>query len=184
MSKIFCINLTYKSPYEDFENLNGFYPDGKTNINYSLLAMRNLLLDNVNTINQLLEVSENISDIIPIGYGMIEVKINMPDVLQKLVNTNVLTESIIGVGSEELGADEIRFSDDEETNQDRLGRINNLTNQNDIPVDFDESYTDSDSESDGLIDDENSKKSIINKLNDIINNIDLDDIIIDINKNE
>ncbi|XWV26017.1 hypothetical protein QJ857_gp1063 [Tupanvirus soda lake] len=170
MSEVSCINFTYKSPHQDIESVMGFNSDGSVNIKYTLISLRNLLSHNINILNKLIEKSENITNIIPIGYGVVGINIDSPTITQYLLDENILTKMSENMEDEvEIG--EFNFSDDEETNQDRLNIVNNLTNHNDTNNIFDNdlSESDSDSESDDIIDDEKNTKSILSKYIGIIN---------------
>jgi hypothetical protein len=177
MSELFCINFTYKSPHEDTESVMGFNPDGSVNIKYTLMALRDMLVHNVNIMNKLIEKYDVITDIIPIGYGVVGISTNYPSVVQTLVDNNILTKNPDDLEDEETIMNELNFLDDEETNQDRLNFINNLTNQNDATDatdifgnnDNNKSGSDSGSESDDIIRDDKNTKSILNKYIDIIN---------------
>jgi hypothetical protein len=176
MSEITCINLTYKSPEEDIGNSIGFNPDGSVNVKYTLLSLRELLTQNLSVINKLIEKTDNISDIIPIAYGMVGIKINSPTVLKNLLDNNILIEHV--ENTEEPIIDELNFSEEEETNQERLNMINNLTNQNDSQIIFNkdiESDTDTDSETDDILDDGPNTKSILDKYIGVINDQDSDE---------
>ncbi|XWV24776.1 hypothetical protein QJ856_gp1007 [Tupanvirus deep ocean] len=170
MSEVSCINFTYKSPHQDVESVMGFNSDGSVNIKYTLISLRNLLHHNINLINKLIEKSENITNIIPIGYGVVGVNVNSPTLTQDLIDENVLTK-LSETMEDEVEIGEFNFSDEEETNQDRLNVVNNLTNHNDTNNIFNNDLTDSDtdSETDDIIDDEKNTKSILSKYIGIIN---------------
>lgn len=169
MAEISCINLTYKSPHEDVENLIGFNPDGTVNVKYTLLSMKELMLQNLNVITKLLEKTDNITDIIPIGYGIVEVKINSINVLKNLMDAKIVINPPNIAETDEINVDELHFSDDDETNQARLDLINNLVNQNDSQSIFNKG-SDSESDDDEIIGDEKNTKLILDKYNNFINN--------------
>ena len=170
MSELFCINFTYRSPHEDTETVMGFNSDGTVNVKYTLMALRDMLVHNTNIINKLIEKHDIITDIVPIGYGYVGVSTNYPSIAQTLVELNVLAKKIDDLENEEAGIDEFNFSDDEETNQERLNSVNNLINQNDTNCIFNnnDSETNSKSESDDIIDDEHNTNSILSKYINII----------------
>jgi len=166
------MNLTYKSPNEDIENCTGMNPDGSVNAKFTLLSMRELLTKNIAVVNKLLENVENITDIIPVGYGLVETKINSQTILKNLIENGTLIKPPEYTDMNEFQIDDLEFSDGEETNQDRLNMVNNLVNQQDTQSDFGrnlDSDSDSDTESDDLIDDKKNTQSILDKYNRIIN---------------
>ena len=181
MFLLLCINFTYKSPNEDMALVMGFNPDGTVNVKYTLMALRDLLIENTNKINKLIEKHYAITDILPIEYGNIEIITNSPDIVQSLVDEQILTTKLDSSDNEDSDFDGSNFSDDDETNQERLHLINNLVNQNEINSIFNqneiesESDTDSESESDEIIDDDDNKHSIITKYKKMISENDLDD---------
>ena len=174
MTEIFAIKFTYKSPCEDVDACCGFNSDGSINVKYTLATLREMLLQNVSIIDKLLEKSENITTINPIGYGVVQATVNSDPVLRTLLDDNVLHNAPENADNENEYnnyLNEFHFSDDEETNQDRLNMVNNMTNQNDSQTIFNkdsDSDSDSGSESD-IIDDENNTKSILDKYNNILN---------------
>ena len=168
------INLTYKSPEEDIGNSIGLNPDGSINVKYTLQTIRELLSHNLNTINKLIEKADNITNIIPIGYGLVGINIDSPVILENLLENNIITKhpEIL----EEPTIDELIFSEDEETNQERLNMINNLISQDDSQNILDnKNNSDSDSEADDILDDETNTKSILNKYIHIMSSQDSDD---------
>lgn len=168
MAELLYINFTYKSPCEDIENMMGFNPDGSININYTLVSLRDMLSHNIELINKLLENTNNITNIDPIGYGIVQIDIRSPS-SENLINDNVLVKNI--QLEEEVNIDTLTLSDEEETNNDRLSMVNNLINQNNSGIILNknlESNSESDDESsDNIIDDNENMKSIINKYNGI-----------------
>lgn len=167
MSDLPFINFTYKSPHEDIENLLGFNVDGSVNVKYTLTMLRNLLLHNVDIVNKLLKNIDHISDIQSIGYGIISAKITSSDILQNLVDENILRENIKELNDSEININEINFIDDTETNNHRLELINNLINDNDFQDEI-SNHSESDSESSDIICDNDSKRYIIKKYTDLI----------------
>lgn len=170
MTELICINLTYKSPHEDVENCMGLNSDGTVNSKFTLLSLKNLLTHNLDTINKLLEKSENITNIIPIGYDIVEIKINSPNVLKNLMDDNIVIKRDNINDTDEINPGDIYFSD-EETNEERLNMINNLVNQSETQSIFNkntDSETEFDSDNDDIIEDEKNSKSILNKYVNII----------------
>jgi hypothetical protein len=96
------INLTYKTPHEDVESFTKYQNDGKVDVKYILTSMCDLLTSNVDKLNKLLENVDNIEDIVPIGYGIIQIKMGkngkyvandmdaMKDIIIKLMDDKVL----------------------------------------------------------------------------------------------
>jgi hypothetical protein len=160
------INFTYKSPHEDVESVMGHNPDGSVNIKYTLLALRDLLTHNLNIVNKLLEKNDDIFDINPIGYGIVSIDANTIT-KESLLNANILIKQPNVLENEEI-LDDIYISDEEETNQNRLGIINNLVNLNDTHA-SNINTTDSDTDSDDIIDDKINTRSIVDKYLNIIN---------------
>lgn len=164
------INLSYKSPYEDIEQLMGFNPNGTTNVKFTLLALHNHLMENISVVNKLLENVENITDILPLGFNIIEIKINSQIVLKKLLENGCLTQKDINIESEETIDNNLSFSDDDkETNNDRLSMINNISNTDNFKHIFDENSDPENSNSNDLIDDEKNIKNILTKYANIMN---------------
>lgn len=155
------INFTYESPYKDIEKYGGFYPDGSINVKYTLLAMRNLLQDNIDVINKLLDKSDNIVGIVPYDNGSVEIKTNSTEVLENFANDNII--KLVGA------SDIVPDYEISETNQDRLNMVNNMVSLNDIlDLDTNDNSDSSDGSSNGS---ENSACNIIfddNNLNLLI----------------
>ena len=160
------INFTYNSPHEDIESSLGFNNDGSINVKYTLNTMKNILTYNLSIINKLLDKVDTIKNIESVGYNKIEIAITSKNDFENLIKDNVLfTQPIIDQPDE----NDINFSDDEETNQDRLNMINNMVNKNDFQAIFDKhSDSESDKESDDIISDEKNTKSILSKYSNFI----------------
>lgn len=168
MSEKTFINLSYRSPYEDIEQSLGFNPNGTINVKFTLMALRDHLAKNLETINKLLDSAENITDIIPSGFNLIEIKTNSESVLKELIDNNILTQNTLNINSEENTDDNFSISDeDKETNNDRLAMINNLTNVGDSKFIFGDDSDPEKSGSDDLIDDEKNIKNILSKFANI-----------------
>lgn len=164
------INFNYNSPHEDVENCLGFNPDGSINIRYTLESLKNLLQENLQIVNELIDNVDEIQSVTPIGYNRVELVTNTNSLLDKLLEKNIVTV----VTNEEIEDQMDDLSDlnisDEETNNDRLNIINNLTNLNNAQILSIEknSDTEQESDSDELIEDEKNATSIINKYSDFI----------------
>lgn len=172
MSEIGYINFTYKSPHQDIDSVTGINSDGSVNVKYTLLALRELLSNNLIIINKLIDKSNNITNISPVGYGVISINIDSPIVTQNLIENNIIKKTIEKM-EDDVAENYFVFSDEEETNNDRLNIVKNLVTQNDVDDIFDNNNNDSESdynsESDDLIGDDNNTKSILDKYIDIIN---------------
>jgi hypothetical protein len=168
MTDLYCINLTYKSPNEDTEEVMHLNPDGTINVKCTLMALRDMLTQNANIINKLIEKFDIIVDIIPIGYGVVGISTNYPTIAQSLVDINVLTKNYDEQENEEILVEDFNFSE-EETNQDRLNSVTNLINQLDLD-DISNHNLNSDSDSDScIIKDDKNTRAILNKYIDITN---------------
>lgn len=132
------LNLTYSSPHEDFANSLSVNPDGTVSAKHTLVLMKDMLIHNVKIIEDLIETSDHITNIIPIAYGTIEVNINTPHVREELINKKIVTTQLptfdTDGGNTLWNADlnETDDASDEETNNDRLKMIYNLINQNEF----------------------------------------------------
>ena len=174
MAEISCLNLTYKSPTEDIEQCMGVNSNGTVNIKYTLKSLQNLLQENLNVVNKLIEKADHVTDIVPIGYGLVEVKINSTIVLKNLMDNKIIIQPNIDNEYQDDIIDDLNiYIDNEETDADRLAIINNLVNSGELPDILknpnDESDSGSESESDDLIADEKNTKSIINKYSSFLN---------------
>lgn len=177
MSNYPCINLTYTSPHEDIEKTMGFNPDGSVNIKFTLLSMQNLLKHNLDVISRLIKESDSITDIVPLGYKIVAINVKSNDLTEILFKDNILiTQPQILENDTEIPMNELHFSDeDTETNYQRLIMVNNLVNTDDSSYIFNEldtlnvSSSQSQSDSDDIIDDEENRKSIINKYVQLVN---------------
>ena len=163
MSNEVYINFNYQSPYEDLVNVMGFNPDGSANIRYTLFAMKKLLQHNINLLDKLVEKIDCISDIIPIGPGMIEVKFDPGAQIQKehLVENQILTCLV----DEESSAED-PYEDRIETNNDRLAKIDNLTNLSEFPGITE--VSESDSDADDIVGDTNNQKILLDKYQSLL----------------
>lgn len=172
MTESIYINFTYNSPHEDIQNSMGFNSDGSLNIKYTLVTLKNLLLNNVELIDKLLNKVDTIDNINSIGYNHIEIQINNEEILNSLLIDKTLIKQIENIEDENEDENvEYQFSD-EETNQTRLNMINNIVNHNDLQIMLDKhSNSESGSDSDEIISDEKNTQSILNKYGNFIKNI-------------
>jgi len=155
------LNLTYKSPHEDFENCAGWNTDGSINIKYTLATMKDLLIHNAEIIDKLLKNADSINHINAVGYCLIDVIAKSNTALESLINENILSKKP-PIDIEEANIDELQLSD-EETNQTRFNSVNNLIIQNNTGLNTNHSSEESDVESDEIIFDEQNTASILNK---------------------
>lgn len=166
---MYCINFTYKSPTEDVQNcIKG--SEEAIDVNATLLALRGLLKHNIAIIDNLMQKSTHIININPIGYGLVEIDIDSNSAIENLIENKVISNMTNEFQREEI--EELQLNN-EETNQDRLNRINNMVNQFD-PVLFGEN-TDSESDTDDIVDDISNINVLVNKYNSLINNQYYDD---------
>jgi len=159
MNKISCLNLTYKSPYEDMEDSIGLNPDKTININFTLLSLKNKLLENINTIDKLLEHSDYIDNIILIDNDIIEIKIDDQITYNQLINNGILIENNYDSdtdSTDDFTAENYDFGSPRETNHDRLNTINNLVRQdNNYPDNSSDSDSNSSNSNEDITDDKN-----------------------------
>ena len=153
-------------------NLKDLIQMATVNINFTLITLRDHLLKNVEIVNKLLENTENITDINPVGINTIGIKINSNTTSQKMLEEGVIVDHIHFQDSDSSTDSNLIFSDDDkETNTDRLAIINNLTNTDNSKYIFSEYSNDDSNESDQkdiLIDDKQNIKNILDKYANII----------------
>lgn len=169
MAEPIYINFTYQSPHEDVENCLGFNPDGSTNVKYVLNSLREKLMENVELIDTLLEKSEFINNLNVFGYNLVGVEIPSPIERQSLLDKQIL--KIYSHENEEEDHINIdNFSDsEEETNNDRLNILNNLSNQNDSNMIFENhSDLDTDTEDNDIISDDKNTSEILDRYSNFI----------------
>lgn len=160
------INFTYTSPQEDMEKCLGHNPDGSINIRYTLLAHRQMLEKNVERINKLLDVSNDITSLSPVGISEVEIVIKSESIKQTLISENVIKTVNDDTSEDE---NEINISSDEETNYERLSKINKMTNSFQLG---DSSGTSDDEDNEDLPVDDNNIEIILGKYLDIIDRSD------------
>jgi hypothetical protein len=176
------INLTYKSPAQDLVQCAGYNPDGSINIRYTLIALRNMLRQNVEILSQLVDFADEIDDMscldLPIVQhnSLINVQISsqlvIDQLLEKCLVVNRANSEIFIMPTE----------DSIETNNDRLNKIYNLTNDLEpnllsnrmISSHFLSSESNSEAEDD-LIGDIENRKLIIDKYQKLLDDDDDDD---------
>lgn len=174
MEESYCINLSYQSPSEDFDRLMGYNVDGTINVKFSLLNLKDLLLQNIYIIDSILEVSEHIINIIPTEDGSIDITIDSKEIAKKLMDNDIIKQNNNNILTPINN--EVTDYSDEETNMDRLRMIDNLVNIDKVPelesISSDSEY---ESESDNIIKDYRNMYSIVNKYFGLLGNIDIND---------
>lgn len=152
MKKLGAINLTYDGPYNDIVNSASYYEDGTMNVKYTLLSLKNLLLQNISVIDKLLE-NNGIKNII-INDINISVVMESTECFEKLVKDEVL------VNEEEDNFPD--YSGEIETNQDRLNRVLNMTNTNETEIIFGQEINDDTFNSDSENSESESETNLLN----------------------
>ena len=187
-SEITHINFTYKSPDEDMVSLMGHNPDGSINIRYTLSSMRDLLEHNIVILDKLIENADYISNLIPIGCGLVEIEMNISQSRKKLIEENIIkkyTDTLVDqcndISFNDILSDD-DYDHDYESNQDRLSMIHNLvknnesnngSNNNDNNGSNNESQSsNTDSESSDIILDNKNTRLLIEKYLSTISNCD------------
>lgn len=146
----YLINFTYKSPDEDFLCHSGFNSNGSINIKYTLTAMRDKLLQNVEIIEKLLEKHDQISDLTSIGYGLIRIEIKDQNHIESLRDGGLI-KNFTDIQNENQDDSLDIFQEDIETNQERLSMITNFVINQDNK--FDDPYDSDESSSSDILDD-------------------------------
>lgn len=118
MTDNWILNLNYKNPASDYINSIGYNSKGEVNIPFTLLEWQKRLEHNLQIIQKLSEQSHLISHLTPLENGGVEVFFNVPMDNSDFVLDNVLIRE---------DADYI-YEPPEETNQDRLNYVLNITN--------------------------------------------------------
>src|ERR1700743_1743794 len=85
------INFTYTSPSNDLFRLLCYNPDETINLKCTLISVKELLAKNINVIDQLITGADNITDITPVRYGIVEIEMNNQDLVHKLLEQEILT---------------------------------------------------------------------------------------------
>lgn len=172
MSEETYINFTYKSVNEDFKNSIGYNPDSSINITYTLMTIRNLLLNNVKIIDRLLEYNKSIKEMVPIN-NSIKISFFSEEIKKILQEEGTINYIPLHINEN----NEFRIFDNEEipeTNYDRLSMIHNLTrvdNLSDLDTILNSDgiiYSTSESEVDELIYDKENINNLVNKYQNLI----------------
>jgi len=165
MSEPVYINFTYSSPHDDFDACVGLNSDGSTNINYTLMALKNKLSENILLIDRLLEQSNLIAGMYTAGYDLVAIYTNSQNDSQTLLDTGLVRETVTINSDDAYDEDEELTDQDEETHTDRLRMINNIVNVGNDKIDDD---SDESSENSELMNDYESVGSILSKYQKII----------------
>jgi len=168
MSQLFCINLTYDEPYDDFMLHLVNYPDTNVvDIRLSLTLYRNFLADNLNKLDKLLESAQHIKKfVINEDSNKIIIEAN-EDHVKDLVIAKVLKKYQEHSDDERTYMTDDEYSvdseySDEETNYERMTHINNLTNQYNLNI-CDNKDSDTESDNSDIVDDETARQNIVDK---------------------
>lgn len=151
----FVANLTYDSPDTDFVENIGTYPDGSINNEYTLLAMKKKIQDNLDIIDKLIENKNSIASVYA-DSGHLNVDLKSDSITDKL-----LEEKTIRVSDEKQN---LEIYEEPETHNIRKKKIFNLINDSEIAIlreDYNE-ISDTD-EPQHVIDDPKNEKIIRNK---------------------
>lgn len=139
------INLCYESPSFDFENL---MQNNHTGVD-TLIALRAMLMSNVNILDQLL--ASSITDAEPAGLGLISVKISNSNDKDRLLSESVLKQINNNVYVRE-------------TNSDRFRMLNRLIDQDDIQYVLGQNK-----DHDTNIVDDTRRNTLLNKYEELLN---------------
>lgn len=170
------INFSLKSLPTDLLNHINYYDNGSTNVKCTLQSFKNSLEHNLLLINKLIEESENIINI-SCHPNNILLEFNSNNIMNKFINDG--TVKIISDNYDGIDDDLIPLVDlsEEETNQDRLNRIINMTNRDNsgglfgTSDDDDEEISDDDPLLHDLLRNQNDTSSIFNKYTNLIGNV-------------
>lgn len=181
------INFTYKSPIEDIGDSIEIKSDGTINSLSTLTNMKQILEKNLNILETLHSFHNDIHSIDIIGYDNIQIEINT-DIANKLKQQNIITYSTDDFDLDQ-NSHTISNSDDSdielfneisddsntETNQDRYNMIKKLVEPNNIrnlleqDITLSDSNSESESDNDDIICDDNNIRALISKYYNIIN---------------
>lgn len=167
---MYYINFSYSSPHDDVAKSTGINSDGTVNVKYTLLTLKNLLMENVEKINKLLENTDKISDISVAGYNQIQVSIYTETDANQLKDSGIIVSNLISDN-----VDEFEFPEPEETNHERFQMLHNITNPDVVGI-IDSTSVDSDAmkdvseQKDDVIYDEKNLESIIKKYQILMSN--------------
>ncbi|AKI80247.1 hypothetical protein QJ850_gp452 [Acanthamoeba polyphaga mimivirus] len=153
-----------------------YYDDGSTNVKCTLQSFKNTLENNLLLINKLIEESENIINV-SCHPNNILLEFNSNNIMNKFINDG--TVKIISDNYNDSDDDLIPLVDlsEEETNQDRLNRIINMTNRDNsgglfgTSDDDEEEISDDDPLLHDLLKNQNNTLSIFNKYTNLIGNV-------------
>lgn len=155
------VTFTYTQPNADLDNCTGHNPDGTINAKYTLASMKDLLERNLSMVNKLIDVADSITDIIPVGFGHVEIKLDNDVAYQKLIDSGVTMATLDDLNSD--SDDWNHLADAPESNQTRFNMLNNLINMDEY-----EFVEHTDSDGDPLISDERNINLIIDKYSQLL----------------
>lgn len=173
------VNFSYKSPHEDVEKCTGYNSDGSINIKYTLNSLKNLFLNNLDIINNLMDRSDKIESIHSIGVDLVSITMNDKNEENILLNKDILYKNTDEDEYESNDESYYQSSDEEETNQERLNRVNNLTNNEQSQIiyeknQYSEDESGSESDNDSIIEDPKNAIEILKKYNNFAESDDKD----------
>nr|WBF70640.1 hypothetical protein [Megavirus caiporensis] len=145
MSNYGIIKFNYEGPSVDVVNCTGLYSDGTINTKYTLQSLKNLLQNNIKIIDKLLSLNDHVSNLV-VCDDDVTVEITSNDIFTQLINEEI----ILNVNQDE---ENIHFTNETETNQDRLNRILNMTNVNESENIFGDASSDTDLDDSDDVDD-------------------------------
>ena len=102
----------------------GLNPDGNINVKYTLMALRNKLMENVEMLNKLLEKTDYITGIFATDYDSVAICVSSQEEMDDMLKNDLIRNEIIDEEPEE--DDEISSESDNETHSDRLRMMKNL----------------------------------------------------------
>lgn len=122
MSNYGIIKFNYEGPSIDIKNCSGSYSDGTINTKYTLQSLKNLLQNNIKIIDKLLSLNDHVGNLV-VCDDDVTIEITSDNIFSELVNEEILSN---------INQDDnnIHYSNEIETNQDRLNRVFNMTNIN------------------------------------------------------
>jgi len=124
------INFTYTNPHDDTKQNLGLYPDGDVNVIHTLKALKDKLLENISVIDNLIEKSDDITNIHPISNNDVAVWIKSDDVKQELLDNQTIRQYQYDISSDNEMSESNSSDSTDETHTDRLRMLNNVINTN------------------------------------------------------
>lgn len=133
MDDTYHVNFTYQSPTDDIKDSICYNSNGDINIKCSLIVMRNKLMENIEILDLLIKKCNNITCLDVLDGELIKIKLSDNNYIDKLLKDNILKKCNGGY---------IDYSSNDETNEDRLQLMCNITNYHYDDL-FEESYNES-----------------------------------------